>query len=170
MLTYHVDDLPEIKKNIQQGFETTTKTVTKWFNDIQRKLDGDESNDPIPRPGGSQQQQQQRRQDFGPSQSSQLYGIQRSAERRSADRDRYDHDPQLLGDDFAHRLELRDEEGKYQEPRYLELCLTHHSAPYKASSPACQSRTLQVKRRRLNSHISTQNRTRSSIIAGFGNR
>lgn len=110
-----IDDLPEIKKSIEQGFETTKTTLSKWFTDIQRKLDGDESNDPIPRPGGSsQQQQQQRRQDFGPSQSNQLYGIQRTAERRSADRERYDRDPQLLGDDFAHRLELRDDEGGYQ--------------------------------------------------------
>jgi len=111
------DDLPEITKNIQQGFETTKTTINKWFTDFQRKLDGDESNDPIPRPGGSQQQQQYRRQDFGPSQSNQLYGIQKSAEtRRSADRDRYDHDPQVLGDDFAHRLELRDDEAPPAKP------------------------------------------------------
>lgn len=52
-----------------------------------------------------------RRQNFGPSQSDQQYGIRKSAEhRRSADRERYDTDNRVLGDDFE-ALELRDDEG-----------------------------------------------------------
>jgi hypothetical protein len=41
-----------------------------------------------------------------------MQGIRKSAEtgRRSGERDRYDADPQLLSDDFGHRLELRDDE------------------------------------------------------------
>jgi hypothetical protein len=71
-------------------------------------LNGDED-DPVPRPGPSRQP----RQDFGASTHEQLYGIKKTAEarRRSGDRDRgYDADPQLLSDDFGHRLELRDDE------------------------------------------------------------
>ena len=43
----------------------------------------------------------------------QLLGIRKSAEARldPASADRYDADPQVLGDDFGHRLELRDDEG-----------------------------------------------------------
>jgi hypothetical protein len=106
-----VDDLPVITENIQKGFQETKKTINKWITDFQKKLDGDEDDDPVPQPGPSQP----RRQDFGPSQSNQLHGIRKSAEttRRSGERDRYDADPQVLSDDFGHRLELRDEEGLY---------------------------------------------------------
>ena len=108
--TLCLDDLPVIKQNLAKGYQDTKLTINKWLKDWQKKLDGDESDDPIPRPGGSQQQ---RRQDFGPSASNQLYGIRKSAEasQRSGEKDPYDADPQLLSDDFGHRLELRDDEG-----------------------------------------------------------
>jgi len=79
-----------------------------------KKLDGDEDDDPVPKPGPSQP----RRQDFGPSQSNQLHGIRKSAEttRRSGEHNRYDADPQVLSDDFGHRLELRDEEAAPKRP------------------------------------------------------
>jgi hypothetical protein len=103
------DDLPIIKQNLQKGFEDTKNTINKWFKDLQKKIDGDDEDEHIPpRPQGPGP----RRQDFGPSKSDQLLGIRKSGEaRRSGERDRYDADPQVLGDDFGHRLELRDEEG-----------------------------------------------------------
>ena len=103
------DDLPIIKQNLQKGFEDTKNTINKWFKDLQKKMDGDEDDHIPARPQGPGP----RRQDFGPSKSDQLLGIRKSAEgRRSGERDRYDADPQVLSDDFGHRLELRDDEGR----------------------------------------------------------
>jgi hypothetical protein len=119
MLIQSTDDLPVIRKNIEQGFKETQSTVTKWITDFRKKIEGDEDTEeaydrygnPVPQQSSSQQ-----RQNFGPSQSDQLYGIRKSAEqRRSADRERYDTDNRVLGDDFE-ALELRDEEG-----------ISHHS-------------------------------------------
>ncbi|KAH7088747.1 hypothetical protein FB567DRAFT_317408 [Paraphoma chrysanthemicola] len=113
------DDLPEIRKTFEQGFKETQKTVTGWISNLTKKLDGepdeyDRYGNPVhrdqQRPGESSAQ----RQNFGPSQSEQLYGIRKSAEqRRSADHNRYDADNRVLGDDFA-QLELRDNEGPGQ--------------------------------------------------------
>ncbi|OAL54557.1 hypothetical protein IQ07DRAFT_272676 [Pyrenochaeta sp. DS3sAY3a] len=108
------DDLPEIRKQFEQGFKDTQKTVNKWITNFTKKLDGepdqyDQYGNPVQQSQQSQQPQQQR-QNFGPSQSEQLYGIRKSAEqRRSADHNRYDADNRVLGDDFA-QLELRDNE------------------------------------------------------------
>ncbi|KAK7527064.1 uncharacterized protein IWZ02DRAFT_372373 [Phyllosticta citriasiana] len=100
------DDLPVIQENIKKGFLETQTKVNKWISDFKKKLDGDEEEEPV---AGSSNQF--RRQNFGPSQSDQLHGIRKSAEgRRSADRERYDADPRVLGDDFS-ALELRDNEG-----------------------------------------------------------
>ena len=78
--------------------ETQSK-VNKWVSDFKKRIDGEEpeaSNDgPRYDPKG---------QGYRPSQRS--YSV-----RRSGDRDRYDADPQVLGDDFA-ALELRDDERK----------------------------------------------------------
>ncbi|KAJ4368411.1 ubiquitin-binding protein cue5 [Neocucurbitaria cava] len=113
------DDLPEIRKNIEQGFKETQKTVNKWITNFTKKLDGepdeyDEYGNPVPQ-GRASGQSSQQRQNFGPSQSEQLYGIRKSAEqRRSADHNRYDADNRVLGDDFA-QLELRDNDGAGQQ-------------------------------------------------------
>lgn len=104
-----VDDLPEIRRNIEQGFRETQTKVNRWITDFKKKLDGepdeyDKYGNPVPH--------QEQRQNFGPSQSDQMHGVRRSAEtRRSADRDRYDSDNRMLGDDFE-ALELRDDEGR----------------------------------------------------------
>jgi hypothetical protein len=108
------DDLPEIRKNIEQGFKETQKTVTNWISNFTKKLDGGEMEE-YDRYGNVQytgrQPPPQQRQNFGPSQSEQMYGIRKSAEqRRSADHNRYDADNRVIGDDFA-KLELRDNEG-----------------------------------------------------------
>jgi hypothetical protein len=110
------DDLPEIRKNIEQGFKETQKTVTGWISTLTKKLDGepdefDRYGNPNFR-GQPRPAQQPQRQDFGSSQSDQLRGIRKSAElRRSADHNRYDADNRVLGDDFA-SLELRDNDGR----------------------------------------------------------
>lgn len=118
---------------MQKGFEDTKNTINKWFKDLQKKMDGDED-DPIPpRPQGPPQ----RRQDFGPTKSDQLLGIRKSAEgRRSGERDRYDADPQVLGDDFGHRLELRDDEGSQDGP------IVHLVANFTAAPPPRPPRPL----------------------------
>lgn len=103
-----IDDLPVIQENIKKGFLETQTKVNKWITDFKKKLDGEEEDELQPGQAGSSQY---RPQNSGPSQSDQLYGIRRSAEgRRSNDRERYDADPRVLGDDFA-ALELRDNEG-----------------------------------------------------------
>ncbi|KAH7116195.1 hypothetical protein B0J11DRAFT_539419 [Dendryphion nanum] len=126
------DDLPVIRKNIEQGFRETQTKVNKWIFDFKKKLDGepdeyDQYGNPVYKPSPSQGQGQgqgygqgqghgqgQSRQNYGPSQSDQLYGIRKSAEqRRSADRERYDSDNRVLGDNFE-ALELRDDEAPQQ--------------------------------------------------------
>jgi hypothetical protein len=100
------DDLPEIRKNIEQGFKETQNKVSKWVEGFMKKLDGepeeyDQYGNAVPPP---------RRHNFGPSQSDQQYGIRRSTEqRRSADHNRYDMDNRVLGDNFE-ALELRDDD------------------------------------------------------------
>lgn len=126
------DDLPEIRKNIEQGFKETQKTVTGWITNLTKKLDGepdeyDRYGNPVSRDQRTQGQPSSGRQNFGPSQSDQLYGIRKSAEqRRSADHNRYDADNRMLGDDFA-QLELKDNEGRSPESDYLQpIMLTSH--------------------------------------------
>ncbi|KAK1914598.1 hypothetical protein P3342_010587 [Pyrenophora teres f. teres] len=105
------DDLPEIRKNIEQGFKETQQTVTKWISNFTKKLDGEiEEYDRYGNPQYTGRTGPPARQDFGPSQSEQMHGIRKSAEqRRSADHNRYDADNRVIGDDFA-KLELKDHE------------------------------------------------------------
>jgi hypothetical protein len=128
----HTDDLPVIKENLAKGFQDTKNTINKWLKDFQKRLDGDESDDGHPQagPSSSSAAQQQQRQNYGPSTSNQLQGIRKASEanRRSGEKDRYDADPQVLGDDFGHRLELRDDECKcLNESRGIPL--TDATAP-----------------------------------------
>lgn len=100
------DELPIIRDNIKKGFLETQSTVNKWVNSLKKKIDGDEEDGFQGRPtqGGYTPQQQ--------------YGGRRSNEflRRSTDRERYDADPQVLGDDFA-GLRMNDNEGNILETR-----------------------------------------------------
>lgn len=92
-----------IRDNIRKGFLETQSKVNSWVQTFKKKLDGEDDgefgNQP-PRPAQGYQG------------GGQNYGTRRSGEigRRSADRERYDADPQVLGDDFS-TLELRDSEG-----------------------------------------------------------
>jgi hypothetical protein len=108
----NADELPEIRKNIEQGFKETQKTVSGWINNIAKKLDGgDDEYDKYGNPQYTGRTGPPQRQNFGPSQSDQMHGIRKSAEqRRSADHNRYDADNRVIGDDFA-KLEMRDNEG-----------------------------------------------------------
>lgn len=96
------DDLPVIRDNIRKGFIETQTKVNAWVQTFKKKLDGDEE-DEEPASSGYLQSHGE----------TQTYGrARRSVEstRRSGDRERYDADPQVLGDDFS-ALELRDSEG-----------------------------------------------------------
>lgn len=99
------DDLPMIRDNIKKGFLETQTTVNKFLANIKKKLDGEDDDEPPNQPP-------RQSQGFPPRDQSYANYNQRSSEmRRSADRERYDADPRVIGDDFSN-LELRDEEGK----------------------------------------------------------
>ncbi|KAI9804049.1 MAG: ubiquitin-binding protein cue5 [Piccolia ochrophora] len=106
------DDLPVIKENLKKSFFETQTKVNKWVTDFRKKIDGEEDSDPESGTASTAQGY-----NSGPRQQS--YGPRRSSEhiRRSTDRerDRYDADPKVLGDDFAN-LELRDDEGPPRRP------------------------------------------------------
>ena len=107
------DDLPEIGKNIQQGFLESQKTVNGWIKNFKKRIDGDEDEDEDLY-SGSTARPQGGRQNFGSSQAEQMRGIRKSSEqqRRSMEHGRYDSDPHVLDDQEFERLELRDEEAR----------------------------------------------------------
>jgi len=79
------DDLPIIKENFKKGFLQTQTTVSGWIKTLQKKIDGDDD-----------EPTQQGYSSGGP------YRGRRSGDgRQSGDYNRYDADPQVLGDDFA---------------------------------------------------------------------
>lgn len=94
------DELPIIRENIKKGFLETQSTVNKWVSNLKKKIDGDDEND-----------FQGRSAQSGYS-AHQQYGGRRSSDfaRPSTDRERYDADPEVLGDDFA-GLQMKDNEG-----------------------------------------------------------
>ena len=118
-----VDDLPIIRDNIKKGFLETQSRVNNWVTSLKKKIDGDEDEDFQDRPPrsatGFSNGAQQRQQTYGSP-----YGNRRSGEygRRSADRERYDADPQVLGDDFG-GLQLRDDEGTTIYPLFASVVL-----------------------------------------------
>jgi hypothetical protein len=96
------DDLPVIRDNIRKGFLETQSKVNSWVQNFKKRLDGDEEEEEPPSDGYLQSHGE-----------AQTYGRARrsgDSTRRSGDRERYDADPQVLGDDFS-ALELRDSEG-----------------------------------------------------------
>ncbi|KAJ5714253.1 uncharacterized protein N7483_011434 [Penicillium malachiteum] len=91
------DDLPVIRENLRKGFLETQSKVNSWVTNFKKRLDGDDLDE---EPNQDREQQA-------------AYGRPRRSgdtSRRSGDRERYDADPQVLGDDFS-ALELRDSEG-----------------------------------------------------------
>jgi hypothetical protein len=96
------DDLPVIKENLRKGFVETQKTVNNWITNLKKKIDGEDV-DGGPSEGGEGLTQ---------GRPNQQYGSRRSGDgRRSGDYNRYDADPQVLGDDFA-GIQLNDESSK----------------------------------------------------------
>lgn len=121
------DELPEIGRNIQQGFMETQKRVNSWINNFKKKIDGEDEDEDLYGASASNTRQNtgvSGRQNFGPSQSEQMYGIRKSAEqqRRSTDAQRYDADPRELDAGEFERLEMRDDEA-----RKLKSCLLRES-------------------------------------------
>ncbi|KAF2458958.1 hypothetical protein BDY21DRAFT_339409 [Lineolata rhizophorae] len=104
------DDLPVIRENVRKGFLETQSKVNKWIMDFKKRIDGEDEDDDLVQPQGSVQPQ-----GFAPGRPDHMQGMRRSAEaRRSSDRERYDADPRVLGDDFT-ALELRDDEAPPQQ-------------------------------------------------------
>lgn len=101
------NELPEIRKNLQQGFQQTQSTVNKWISNFKKQINPEENDEIVSGQGTGGQ-----RQNFGPSQRDQLRGISRNAQamrdRRSMDNDRYDADAPALSGNFGD-LELRDD-------------------------------------------------------------
>ncbi|KAI4103038.1 MAG: hypothetical protein LQ339_004402 [Xanthoria mediterranea] len=98
------DDLPVIRDNIKKGFLDTQARVNSWVTNFKKKIDGEDDEDfhgPPPPAASGYNAASTRPSPFG----------RRSGEypRHSADHDRYDADPQVLGDDFTN-LHLRDHE------------------------------------------------------------
>ena len=111
------DDLPEIGRNIQRGFAETQKQVNSWITTFKKRIDGDDNDDDDDLySGSSSSNARPARQNFGPSQSEQMYSIRKSSEhqqqRRSVEQQRYDSDPHVLDDAEFSRLELRDDEAR----------------------------------------------------------
>jgi hypothetical protein len=80
------DDLPVIKESLRKGFMETQTKVNSWFTNIKKKLDEQfDENEAEQTVGGS----------------AFIGRPTRNQQRRSADYDRYDADPELLSDDFA---------------------------------------------------------------------
>ncbi|MCJ1379020.1 ubiquitin-binding protein cue5 [Xylographa soralifera] len=96
------DDLPVIRDNIRKGFMETQSKVNSFINNLKKRIDGDDEE-------GVQRPPARTATGYSSGQTQQ-YGVRRSGDigRRSGDRDRYDADPQVLGDDFA-TLQIHDE-------------------------------------------------------------
>lgn len=92
-----------IRENFKKGFLETQTKVNSWFGNLKKQLNGDEEEEE--EQGRSSQRYEQQTSAFGRPRRSGEMG------RRSGERERYDADPQVLGDDFS-ALELRDGEGE----------------------------------------------------------
>ena len=110
------DELPEIGRNIQQGFVETQKKFNSWFTTLKKSIDGEDEGDEDLYSSTQPNSRQNTglapgRQNFGSSQSEQLRGIRKMDQpRRSTEAARYDADPHELGEDEFQRLELRDDD------------------------------------------------------------
>ena len=111
MTDFTANDLPVIKKNLEQGFKETQSKVNSWITGLRKRIDGDDASDILAGQGTGGE-----RQNFGPSQADQLRGIRKTADlnraRRSMDTERYDADAPALGEDFG-ALALHDDGNSY---------------------------------------------------------
>lgn len=86
---FFTDDLPEIKETLKTGFLETQKTVNGWLTKFKKTIDG-EDDAPSQKPG-----------QYAQSSVGAQHGRRSGDMRSSGDYNRYDADPQVLGDDFA---------------------------------------------------------------------
>lgn len=139
------DDLPEIGRNIQRGFAETQKQVNSWITTFKKRIDGDNDDDDDDLYSGSSSSNARPRQNFGPSQSEQMYGIRKSAEhqqqRRSVEQQRYDSDPHVLDDAEFSRLELRDDEARKSPNPTTNPIRSNHTNQPSLTAPAQPPRT-----------------------------
>ena len=130
-----IDDLPVIRDNIKKGFFETQSKFNSWVTTIRKKIDGDDDEEqdrPTPATG------------FRSGYSQPQYGGRRSSDyqRRSQDQDRYDADPQVIGDDFA-SLQLKDQEG--DNVRAFKRCFSDlYSSTTTIESASSESRPFQT--------------------------
>lgn len=101
------DDLPVIKENLRKGFLETQTKVNGWITNLKKRIDGEDID------GNSQGGPVQ---GYNTGSSNTQYGSRRSGDvgRRSGDYNRYDADPQVLGDDFS-GIQLNDDGSKWIE-------------------------------------------------------
>ena len=110
--------MPVIRENLRKGFLETQSKVNSFLSNLKKKIDGeDEEEEPPPQPP--------RRGNYP-----QQYGGRRSGEmgRRSGDRERYDADPQVLGDDFA-SIHLQDDTSRFSAMRFQVIWSLMAKAP-----------------------------------------
>jgi hypothetical protein len=118
------DDLPVIRDNIKKGFLETQSKVNSWVTNLRKKIDGDDELDPQ---GRSKPATGYRQPSFSGRRSGDY-------QRRSQDQERYDADPEVLGDDFT-GLQLKDTGGTVPVSRRNLLPLTVSTAPRPPSRP-----------------------------------
>ena len=106
-LTTSIDDLPVIREQFKKGFQETQSKVNSFITNLKKKIDGDDE-------GNFQQPPPRVATNYNTQQQQQSYSGRRSGDlgRRSGDHERYDADPQVLGDDFS-GLQLRDKTGEF---------------------------------------------------------
>ncbi len=102
------DSLQVFGEKIKKSFLETQSVVSSW---IKKKIDRDEDDDEY------QGRPMRPTSNYNTRPPPEQFGGRRSRdfERRSVDRDRYDADPHVLGDDFAN-LQLRDHNGTPKFP------------------------------------------------------
>lgn len=122
------DDLPVIKENLRKGFLETQTKVNSWFTNLKKRIDGEyDSEEDESQPSKHRPQGMPRRSGEGSG-------------RRSTDYDRYDADPQVLGDDFA-GMRLNPDGSSAQRPGNPSF----YRPPPKSASPKPEGRKVAFK-------------------------
>lgn len=119
------DDLPVIKENLRKGFLETQSKVNSWITNLKKKLDGDDTDEESSTQGYNSNQHTQ-------------YRSRRSGEgRQSGDYNRYDADPQVLGDDFA-GIQLNVDGSRHEGS---DSRASHSANTYHSPAPAARRST-----------------------------
>ncbi|EMG47778.1 CUE5 Ubiquitin-binding protein CUE5 [Candida maltosa Xu316] len=92
------DEFEQIKETFTQGLEEARTTLNGWVSNIAKRFDG----------GGQQQQQQQHQSQENPKLFGALGGSSFNDNKRKTNR--FDEDPEIIGNDFHDRIRLQDNE------------------------------------------------------------